>query len=34
MHKAVLNKTMITQELCVKYDFIAPLTTVYMKINF
>ena len=33
MHKAVLNK-MITQELCVKYDFVAPLITVYMKINF
>ena len=25
LHKAVLNKTMTTQEYCVKYDFAAPL---------
>ena len=25
LHKAVLNKTMTTQEQCVKYDFVAPL---------
>ena len=24
LHKAVLNKTMTTQEYCVKYDFVAP----------
>ena len=28
LHKAVLNKTMTTQELCVKYDFVAPLNSV------
>ena len=28
LHKAVLNKTMTTQELCVKYDFVAPLKSV------
>ena len=27
LHKAVLNKTMTTQEYCVYYDFVAPLTT-------
>ena len=25
LHKAVLNKTMTTQEYCAKYDFAAPL---------
>ena len=25
IHKVVLNKTMPTQEYCVKYDFVAPL---------
>ena len=25
LHEAVLNKTMSTQEQCVKYDFVAPL---------
>ena len=24
LHKAVVNKTMTTQEYCVKYDFVAP----------
>ena len=28
LHKAVLNKAMTTQELCVKYDFVAPLMNV------
>ena len=28
LHKAVLNKTMTTQEWCVKYDFVAPLNSV------
>ena len=28
LHKAVLNKTMTTQEYCVKYDFVAPLMLV------
>ena len=26
LNKAVLNKTITTQEKCVKYDFVAPLT--------
>ena len=25
LHYAVLNKTMTTQEQCIKYDFLAPL---------
>ena len=25
VHKAVLKKTMTTQEYCVQYDFVAPL---------
>ena len=25
VHKAVLQKTMTTQEYCVQYDFVAPL---------
>ena len=25
LHKAVLNKTMTTQEWCVNYDFVVPL---------
>ena len=25
LHKAVLKKSMTTQEKCVKYDFVAPL---------
>ena len=25
LHKVVLNKTMTTQEYCVKYDFVTPL---------
>ena len=29
LHKAVLNKTMATQEQCLKQDFVAPLTTVH-----
>ena len=28
LHKAVLNKTMTTQEYCVKYDFVASLMLV------
>ena len=31
LHKAVLSKTMTTQEQCVKYDFIAPLTILTGK---
>ena len=27
LHKAVLKKTVTTQEKCVKYDFAAPLKT-------
>ena len=26
LHKAVLNKTMDTQEQCIKYNFVAPLS--------
>ena len=26
LHEAVLNKAMTTQEWCVKYDFVAPLS--------
>ena len=26
LHKAIFKKTMTTQEKCVKYDFVAPLT--------
>ena len=28
LHKAVLNKTMTTQEYCIKFDFVAPLMLV------
>ena len=28
LHKAVLNKTMTTQELCVIYDFVASLKII------
>ena len=27
LHKPVLNKIMTTQDQCVKYNFVAPLTT-------
>ena len=28
LYKAVLKKTMTTQENCVKYDFVAPLSVL------
>ena len=31
LHKTVLNKTMTTQEKCVKYDFVAPLKLKEIK---
>ena len=33
LHKAVLKKTMTTQEQCVKYDFVAPLSQINPEIN-
>ena len=32
LYKAVLNKTMTTQEQCVKYDFVAR-SMIWSKIN-
>ena len=29
LYKAVLNKTLTTQEQCVKSDFVAPLTNCF-----
>ena len=31
LYKTVLNKTMTTQEKCVKYDFVAPLRNTSLK---
>ena len=31
LHKPVLNKTMTTQEQCVKYDLVAPLNLNHIK---